>query len=154
MAYKQTTKFTCGPSAYIETEKSKTKSRVLEYHEKRRIKPSKAFFGVSFLEINPKLNLYTQRADSYIDKKFINMVYTFEHLKNQFTMRELKSKMTAYYGLLLKKHKNKIHIIKDQKDILHILNHSIALNKPVLLLTHSSHWLRNGVLHWILFLNR
>jgi hypothetical protein len=151
MVYKQTEMYTCGPAAYLEAFCwRKTRSKELKFHELGRIKPSKAFLGVSFLLIDPRLKLYITHKYK-LSSKFINLVYGFEDFKNQgYSFKELEKELSEYYSALIRKERNRVKKIFGIPSIIELINQTVKVKKKALLLTNSSYWLGEiGVLHWV-----
>lgn len=154
--YKQSEPFTCGPSAYmIAFSTFKNKQKELKYHEMGRIKPSRIFLGVSFLEMNSHLSLYIQEvnklADGVVRLTFNKNIPEFE--------REIKT----YYSHLMHKHKHRIHKISYNpfqghngkiRPLIELLDKSLVEKKKILLLVHSSHWMEKGNVHWVVVRKR
>ncbi len=140
--YKQTEEYSCGPSSYMEEFcLIKNKNKELELHKKGRIKPSRIFLGVSFLELKKDLNLYTENME--LTNGIIRRVYNKE-------IPNFKKEIKSYYLSLINKHKNNIHTIKgDPAIIINILKKVFEKKKKAILLIHSAHWLKEGDLHWI-----
>ena len=140
--YKQTKPFTCGRSAYMEAfGKEKSEPEELTLHERGRIKPSRIFMGVSFLELNPNLQLYI--GDSNITQGLIRRTLNPK-------IENFEEKITDYYASLLEKHKDHIQVIPDTPErVIENINIASRKKKKVLLLTHSAYWVKPGDLHWI-----
>ena len=143
MVYKQTEPFTCGPCSYMEGfYENKNIKKELELHEIGRIKPSRLFLGISFLEINSNLFLYIK--DTKMTQKIVDMVHydVIEDFDNVFK---------NYYNSLIKKYKNNIIKISDSDILFTVLNKANDFKKPVLVLSHSKYWIGKGGAHWICF---
>lgn len=141
MVYKQTEVYTCGPSAYIEAfSRIKSCKKELQIHEIGRINPSRIFLGISFLEVDSSLWLYTESTN--LTGGIIKLVFNSK-------IKNFVEQINSFNNNLTKKHKSHIKRINGFSDIIRILDLSVELRKKAILLTHSSHWLESGTVHWI-----
>lgn len=140
--YAQSLPFTCGPAVYMEEFCIfKNRRKELKLHERGRIKPSRMFLGVSFLEVNPKLHLYIE--DTRLAKGVIGLTYNKD-------IPNFESEITEYYNKLIEKHSAHIHIVDASPEgIISFINNSLEKRKKIFLLSHSSYWLEKGWPHWI-----
>ncbi len=140
--YQQTENFTCGPASYLETfSQKKTKEIELELHKKGRIKPSRIFLGVSFLELNPELHLYIESY--HLPESVIKLTY-YKKIKN------FNNEIKKYYSYLILKHKTHIHKINYSiEEFIALIDNFLQKEKKVLLLTNSLFWDEKGGVHWV-----
>ncbi len=141
--YRQHTTYTCGPACYLEAfSREKNRDKELELHEKGRIKPSRIFLGVSFLEIDGRLVLYT--SHTRFTRGMLGLVYNKK-------IRGFAGKIRRYHSRLVERHKDRIiKTTARPESFVWLVWNAAANNKRVILLTNSSYWdEKDGTLHWV-----